>query len=57
MISYMLKDIYNREHTETLTDKIMNWNLVLGWDVLHEIGIIFHFDNKISFNLYEVSKT
>ena len=30
-----------------LTDKLLNYNLILGRDILHELGIIFNIKNKI----------
>ena len=29
-----------------LTDTLLNYNLILGRDILHEVGKIFHFKNK-----------
>ena len=29
-----------------LTNKFSNYNLILGQDILHELGIIFNFGNK-----------
>ena len=29
-----------------LTDKLLNYDLILGRDILHELGIIFSFANK-----------
>ena len=29
-----------------LTDKLLNYDLILGRDILHESGIIFNFENK-----------
>ena len=36
-------EIYTKCH---LTDKSLNYNLILGRDILHELGIIFNFKNK-----------
>ena len=36
-------EIYAKYH---LTDKLLNYNLILGRDVLHKLGIIFNFENK-----------
>ena len=29
-----------------MTDKLLNYNLILGRDILHEVEIIFIFENK-----------
>ena len=29
-----------------LTGKLLNYNLILGRDILHELGMIFNFDDK-----------
>ena len=29
-----------------LTNKLLNYNLILGRDILHELGINFNFENK-----------
>ena len=29
-----------------LMDKILNFDLITGRDILHELGIIFNFENK-----------
>ena len=29
-----------------LTDKLLNYNLILGRDILHELGIFFNFEHK-----------
>ena len=29
-----------------MTDKLFNYDLILGRDILHELGIIFNFQNK-----------
>ena len=29
-----------------LTDKLLNYNLILGRDILHKLGIIFNIENK-----------
>ena len=29
-----------------LTDKLLNYNLIRGRDILHKLGIIFNFENK-----------
>ena len=29
-----------------LTDKLLNYNLILGWDILNKLGIIFNLQNK-----------
>ena len=29
-----------------MTDKLLNYDLILGPDILHELGIIFIFKNK-----------
>ena len=36
-------EIYAKCH---LTDKLLNYDLILGRDILHELGIIFNFQNK-----------
>ena len=36
-------EIYAKCH---LTDKLLNYNLILGRDILHELGITFIFENK-----------
>ena len=36
-------EIYTKYH---LTNKISNYNLILGRDILHELGIMFNFENK-----------
>ena len=36
-------EIYAKCH---LTDKLLNYDLILGRDILHELGIIFNFENK-----------
>ena len=36
-------EIYEKYH---LTDKLLNYDLVLGRDILHEFGIIFNFEHK-----------
>ena len=36
-------EIYAKHH---LTDKLLNYNLILGRDILHELGIIFNFKSK-----------
>ena len=36
-------EIYTKCH---LTDKLLNYNLILGRDILHKLGIIFNFENK-----------
>ena len=36
-------EIYAKCH---LTDKLLNYDLILGRDILHELGIIFNFKNK-----------
>ena len=36
-------EIYAKCH---LTDKFLNYDLILGRDILHERGIIFNFENK-----------
>ena len=38
-----------------LTNKSLNHNLVLGRDILHELGIVFNFENKIIITWHEVS--
>ena len=37
-------DIYAKFH---LVNKLVNYNLILGRDILHELGIIFNFKSKI----------
>ena len=29
-----------------LTDKLLNYDLILGRDILHKLGIIFNFESK-----------
>jgi len=36
-------EIYAKCH---LTDNLLNYDLILGRDILHELGIIFNFENK-----------
>ena len=36
-------EIYVKRH---LTDKLLNYKLILGRDKLHKLGIIFNFENK-----------
>ena len=36
-------EIYTKWH---LTNKFLNYHLILGRDILHEVGIIFKFENK-----------
>ena len=36
-------EIYVKCH---LTDKLLNYNLILGRDILHELAIMFNFKNK-----------
>ena len=36
-------DICTKYH---LTNTLLSYNLILGRDILHELGIIFHFGNK-----------
>ena len=36
-------EIYAKCH---LTDKLLNYDLILGRDILHKLGIIFNFENK-----------
>ena len=36
-------EIYTKCH---LTNKLLHYNLILGRDILHELGIIFNFQNK-----------
>ena len=36
-------EIYAKCH---LTDKLLNYNLILGRELLHKLGIIFNFENK-----------
>ena len=36
-------EIYAKCH---LTDKLLNFNLILGRDILHKLGITFNFENK-----------
>ena len=36
-------EIYTKRH---LTDKLLNYDFILGRDMLHELGIIFNFKNK-----------
>ena len=36
-------EIYTKRH---LTDKSLNYDLTLGRDILHKLGIIFNFENK-----------
>ena len=36
-------EIYAKYH---FTDKLLNYNLILAWDIIHELGIIFNFENK-----------
>ena len=40
------KEIYVNCH---LTDKLLNYKLSLGRDILHELGIIINFKNKTKF--------
>ena len=37
-------DLYAKCH---LTDKLLSYNLILGRNILHKLGIIFNFENKI----------
>ena len=37
------EDIYAEYH---LTDKLLNYDLILGREILHKLGIIFNFKNK-----------
>ena len=30
-----------------MTDKFLKYDLILGWDLLHKLGMIFNFQNKI----------
>ena len=34
-----------------LTNKLLNYNFMLGRDILHELGIIFNFKNKTTIPL------
>ena len=36
--------VYAKCHS---TDKLLNYDLILGRDILHELGIIFNFQNKL----------
>ena len=36
-------EIYAKYH---LNNKLLNYNLILKRDIIHELGIIFHFENK-----------
>ena len=36
-------EIYAKYH---LTDKLLNYDLILGKDILHELGLIFNFGSK-----------
>ena len=36
-------EIYAKCH---LTDKLLNYNIILDRDILHKQGIIFNFENK-----------
>ena len=36
-------DVYAKCH---LTNKLLNYDLILGRDILHKLGIIFNFENK-----------
>ena len=38
-----IADIYTKYH---LTNKLLNYNLILGIHILHKLGIIFNFKNK-----------
>ena len=42
-VSNHTTEIYAKFH---LTDKLLNYNVVPGKDILHELGINFDFDNK-----------
>ena len=51
-------EIYAKCH---LTDKLLNYNLILGRDILNKLGIMLNFENKnitwkSSFNFYETTK-
>ena len=51
-------EVYAKCH---LTDKILNWDLILGRDILHELGIVFNFEKQTnylarSFNFNETTK-
>ena len=37
------KDIYAKCH---LTNKLLNYDLILGRDILHKLGIFFNIENK-----------
>ena len=43
--------IYTKCH---LTDKLLNYDLILGKDIIHKLGIIFSFENE-TITLQEVS--
>ena len=36
-------EFYAKHH---LTDKLLNYDLILGRDILHGLGIVFNFENK-----------
>ena len=38
-----IKNIYAKCH---LTDKLLNYDLLLGREILHKLGVIFNFKNK-----------